>query len=107
MTATTALRLMLLTVMLASTALPASARDGIPWDALSREEQNALHNYRHNWSAIQPGEQEKLRQGAQRYLDLPPEKRQAVKRKHDQYEKMTPEERKRLRDKYRNKKSKH
>lgn len=107
MAAGTALRLMILAVTLAITALPAAARDGIPWDALSQDEQNTLRRYQDNWSTIKPGEQKKLRHGAQRYLDLPPEKRQAVKRKHHQYEKMSPEERKRLREKYRNKKSQH
>jgi len=106
MTTGTALRLMILTVTIAITALPAVARDGIPWEALSQDEQNTLRKHRDNWTTIKPGDQQKLRQGARRYLNLPLEKRQAVKRKHHQYEKMSPEERRRLREKYRNKKSK-
>jgi hypothetical protein len=74
---------------------------GMPWDALSGDEQSALKDYRHNWSRYSPAEQDKLRQGARRYLDLSPGQRDAVRRKQQQYRNMSPEQRQQLREKYR------
>jgi hypothetical protein len=75
---------------------------GVPWNALSGDEQAELKNHRRNWKAYSPAEQNKLRQGARRYLDLPPRERDAVKRKQQQYRNMSPQEREQLREKYRN-----
>jgi hypothetical protein len=75
---------------------------GVPWNALSGDEQAALKNYRRNWNAYSPAQQNKLRQGARRYLDLPPRERDAVKRKQQQYRNMSPQEREQLREQYRN-----
>ena len=74
---------------------------GVPWGALSSDEQAALKDYRRNWNGYSATEQNKLRQGARRYLDLPPQERDAVKRKQQQYKKMSPQEREQLREKYR------
>jgi hypothetical protein len=74
---------------------------GVPWDALSGDEQQALKDYRRKWKAYSPAEQNRLRQGARRYLDLPPQERDAVKRKQQQYRNMSPREREQLREKYR------
>ena len=78
-----------------------AARDGIPWSALSAEEQRLLARHRGRWSSYSPQEQAKLRRGVQRYLELPPEKRNAVNQKQQQYKNMSPEQRERLREKYR------
>ena len=79
-----------------------SGRDaGVPWDALSGDEQSALKDHRRKWKAYSPAEQNKLHQGARRYLDLPPQERDAVKRKQQQYRNMSPQQREQLRDKYR------
>jgi hypothetical protein len=74
---------------------------GVPWDALSGDEQSALKDHRRKWKAYSPAEQNKLHQGARRYLDLPPQERDAVKRKQQQYRNMSPQQREQLRDKYR------
>jgi hypothetical protein len=76
-------------------------KGGIPWDALSGEEQELLGKHRRSWSGYSSQEQDKLRRGARRYLELSPGKRNTVKQKHRQYEEMSPQERKRLREKYR------
>jgi hypothetical protein len=79
-----------------------SSRDGgVPWGALSGDEQATLKDHRRNWTGYSPAEQQKLHQGARRYLDLPPRERDAVKRKQQQYKKMSPQERERLRENYR------
>jgi Protein of unknown function (DUF3106) len=74
---------------------------GVPWNALSGEEQTVLKDHRRNWTGYSPAEQNKLRQGAHRYLSLPPRERDAVKRKQQQYRDMSPQEREQLREKYR------
>jgi hypothetical protein len=74
---------------------------GVPWGALSGDEQATLKDHRRNWTGYSPAEQKKLRQGARRYLDLPPGERDAVKRKQQQYQNMSPQERQQLREKYR------
>jgi len=74
---------------------------GVPWSALSGNEQTALKDHRRNWTSYTPAEQNKLRQGANRYLNLPPKERDAVKRKQQQYKNMSPQEREQLREKYR------
>lgn len=73
---------------------------GVPWGALSGDEQTTLKDHRRNWTGYSPSEQNKLRQGARRYLDLPPRERDAVKRKQQQYKNMSPQEREQLREKY-------
>ena len=78
-----------------------SSRNGVPWSALSADEQAALKDYRRNWTSYSPAEQNKLRQGANRYLNLPPRERDAVKRKQQQYKNMSPQEREQLREQYR------
>jgi hypothetical protein len=79
-------------------------KGGIPWDALSEQEQELLAKHRRSWSGYSSQEQDKLRRGARRYLELSPGKRDTVKQKHRQYEEMSPQERKRLREKYRRQK---
>jgi hypothetical protein len=74
---------------------------GVPWSALSGDEQAALKDYRRNWNGYSPAEQNNLRQGAHRYLNLAPQERDAVKRKQQQYKNMSPQEREQLREKYR------
>ena len=74
---------------------------GVPWGALSGDEQSTLKDHRRNWTGYSAAEQKKLRQGARRYLDLPPRERDAVKRKQQQYKNMSPKEREQLREKYR------
>ena len=74
---------------------------GIPWQALSKDEQSVLAKHRADWASLSPAQQRKLRKGARQYLQLPPDKRKAVERKHSQYEKMSPRERDKLRKKYR------
>jgi hypothetical protein len=78
-----------------------SRNGGVPWSALSADEQAALKDYRRNWTSYSPAEQYKLRQGANRYLNLPPRERDAVKRKQQQYKNMSPQEREQLREQYR------
>jgi hypothetical protein len=90
----------LLAAALAMTATAAHSESGIPWKALSKDEQSVLAKHRKDWSNLSPDKQQKLRKGARKYLQLPPDKRQAVERKHSQYEKMPPEEREKLRKKY-------
>jgi len=90
----------LLAAALALTATTAHSESGIPWQALSKEEQSVLAKHRNDWSNLSPDKQQKLRKGARKYLQLPPDKRKAVERKHSQYEKMPPEEREKLRKKY-------
>jgi hypothetical protein len=81
---------------------PQSTRNGgVPWSALSGDEQAALKDHRRNWMNYSPAEQNKLRQGADRYLNLPPKERDAVKRKQQQYKNMSPQEREQLREMYR------
>lgn len=94
------LALLLLAALLACSAAPARSETGIPWQDLSRDEQDVLRKHRADWSRLNPGQQRKMRQGARQYLELPPEKRRAVERKHSQYEKMSPREREQLREKY-------
>ena len=91
---------MLLAATLALAATSAHSESGIPWQALSKDEQSVLGKHRADWSSLSPGQQRKLRSGAHQYLQLPPEKRKAVERKHSQFEKMSPEEREKLREKY-------
>lgn len=91
---------LVLAAVLAVTVLPAYSDSGIPWNALSRDEQSVLAKHRSEWSSLSPDRQRKLREGASQYLQLPPDKRQAVERKHSQYEKMSPREREQLRQKY-------
>jgi hypothetical protein len=79
----------------------ASRNGGMPWGALTGDEQATLKDHRRNWTGYSPAEQNKLRQGARRYLELPPRERDAVKRKQQQYKNMTPQEREQLREKYR------
>lgn len=74
---------------------------GVPWNALSADEQAALKNHHRKWKSYSPAEQNKLHQGARRYLDLPPRERDAVRRKQQQYRNMSPREREQLREKYR------
>lgn len=74
---------------------------GVPWGALSGDEQSTLKDHRRNWTGYSAAEQKKLRQGARRYLELPPRERDAVKRKQQQYKNMSPKEREQLREKYR------
>ena len=76
-------------------------RGAIPWQSLSREEQDALQRYRRNWDSYSSGRQQRMRQGAQRFLELPPDKRQQVEQKRQEYERLSPQERKRLREEYR------
>jgi len=90
----------LLAAALALTATAAHSESGIPWQALSKEEQSVLAKHREDWSSLSPGRQQKLRKGASQYLQLPPDKREAVERKHNQFEKMSPQEREKLREKY-------
>jgi hypothetical protein len=103
---------LLLLVVLGTGLLPQTAlsrdrgngheqQSGVPWGALSTDEQAALKDYHRNWQGYSPAEQNKLRHGARRYLDLPPQDRDAVKRKQQQYKKMSPQEREELREKYR------
>jgi hypothetical protein len=80
---------------------PSTRNGGVPWNALSGDEQAALKDHRRNWMSYSPAEQNKLRQGANRYLNLPPQERDAVKRKQQQYKNMSPQEREQLREKYR------
>jgi len=91
---------LLLAAAFALAAAPAHSESGIPWQALSKDEQSVLVKHRADWSSLSPAQQRKLRKGAHQYLQLPPEKRKAVERKHSQYEKMSPEEREKLREKY-------
>ncbi len=81
-----------------------ASNGGIPWDALSGQEQDLLKKHRRNWSGYSSKEQEKLRRGARRYLELSPGERKTVKQKRKQYEKLSPQERKRLREEYRSQK---
>jgi len=90
----------LLAALLTLAAIPAHSESGIPWQALSKDEQSVLVKHRAEWSSLSPDQQRKLRSGASQYLQLPPEKRKAVERKHSQFEKMSPEEREKLREKY-------
>lgn len=80
---------------------PSTRNGGVPWSALSSDEQATLKDHRRNWMSYSPAEQNKLRQGANRYLNLPPRERDAVKRKQQQYKNMSPQEREQLREKYR------
>jgi len=96
----TLLASMLLATTLALAAMPAHSESGIPWQALSKDEQSVLVKHRADWSSLSPDQQRKLRSGARQYLQLPAEKRKAVERKHSQYEKMSPKEREKLREKY-------
>jgi hypothetical protein len=93
-------RSILLAATLALAATTGHSESGIPWQALSKDEQSVLVKHRADWSSLSPGQQRKLRSGAHQYLQLPPEKRKAVERKHSQFEKMSPEEREKLREKY-------
>lgn len=76
-------------------------RGEIPWQSLSREEQNALQKYQRNWDQYSSDRQQRMRQGAQRYLELPPDKRREVEQRRREYENLSPQERKRLREEYR------
>lgn len=96
----------LLTATLALLAAPVHSESGIPWKALSKEEQSVLVKHRADWSSLSPAQQRKLRKGARQYLQLPPDKRKAVERKHSQYEKMSPREREKLRKQYKRKNKK-
>ena len=73
---------------------------GIPWNALSPEEQDILKKHRRNWTGYPENEQYRLRDGARRYMSLSPNERDRLERKQKQYREMTPAERKKLRDKY-------
>jgi hypothetical protein len=90
----------LLAAALALNATVAHSESGIPWQALSKEEQSVLAKHRNDWSNLGPDRQQKLRKGVRRYLQLPPDKRKAVERKHSQFEKMSPQEQEKLREKY-------
>jgi hypothetical protein len=81
-----------------------AGKDGIPWGALSKQEQKLLQKHRRSWSGYSSREQEKLRRGARGYLELSPGQRDTVKQKHRQYEKMSPQKRKQLREEYRRQK---
>ena len=96
----------LLIATLALPSTPAYPESGIPWQALSKDEQSVLAKHRADWASLSPAQQRKLRKGARQYIQLPPDKRKAVERKHSQYEKMSPREREKLRKKYRREDSK-
>jgi hypothetical protein len=81
-----------------------ASNGGVPWGALSQQEQEVLKKHRRSWSGYSSQEQEKLRRGARHYLELSPGERSTVKQKHRQYEKMSPQERDRLREEYRRQK---
>lgn len=76
-------------------------RGEIPWQSLSREEQEALQQHRRNWDAYSSDRQQRMRSGAQRYLELPADKQREVEQRRREYESLSPQERKRLREEYR------
>jgi hypothetical protein len=78
-------------------------RGEIPWNSLSREEQEALKRHRGEWDGYSGERQRHMREGAQRYLDLPPEKRREVDEQRKHYQQLSPQERERLREEYRRK----
>ena len=78
-------------------------RGDIPWQSLSREEQDALRRHQRSWDDYSTDRQQRMREGAQRYLELPPDKRREVEDQRREYQKMSPEERRRLREEYRRK----
>ena len=105
----TILRLLALVLMLAGAPAQAdidpyrlylAERGDIPWESLSREEQQALKRYRGQWEGYSSERQQRLRQGAQRYMDLPPDKRREVEQQRREYEQLSPQERERLRKEY-------
>lgn len=75
-------------------------RDAIPWQSLSRDEQDALRRYQNQWDGYSSERQREMRRGAQRYLTLPPQKRRDVEQRRQEYQRMSPEERRRLREEY-------
>ncbi len=80
-------------------------RGDIPWDSLSREEQQALKRYQGQWQEYSGERQQRLREGAQRYMDLPPDKRRQVEQQRREYEQLSPQERERLRKEYQRRRS--
>ena len=82
------------------TRLYLAARGEIPWQSLSPEEQDALHDYRDRWNSFDSAQQQRIRRGAQRYLELPPGKRREIRQEHHHYRQLSPEERRRLREEY-------
>ena len=78
-------------------------RGDIPWQSLTREEQEALQRHRRKWDDYSTDRQQRIRQGAQRYLSLPPDKRREVEQQRHEYEQLSPKERKRLREEYKRK----
>ncbi len=76
-------------------------RGDIPWHSLTREEQDALREYRRNWDSYSSDRQQRMRQGAQRYLELPADKQRELEQQRREYQRLSPQERKRLREEYR------
>ncbi len=77
-----------------------AANGHIPWQSLSKEEQEALRDYRGHWNDLDTDRQQRIREGARRYRQLPPEKRRKIEQKHYEYEHLSPQERRRLRKEY-------
>ncbi len=77
-----------------------AANGQIPWQSLSREEQEALQKYRRSWDSYDSERQQRIREGARRFQSLPPDKRRQIRQKRQEYERLSPEERRRLREEY-------
>ena len=81
--------------------LLSAAQGGIPWSALSPEEQKLLRPHYNKWHNYAPQHQQQLREGVHRYLQLSPPEQQQLDRIRGEYQRKSPEERERLREIYR------
>lgn len=75
--------------------------DGVDWESLSPQQQEALAPMRDDWRELPPNRQERLRRGAERWNSLPPEQRNRLQDKMHRYEEMSPDDKDRIRERMR------
>lgn len=75
--------------------------DGVDWESLSPQQQEALAPMRDDWRELPPNRQERLRRGAERWNNLPLEQRNRLQERMHRYDDMRPEEKDRIRERMR------
>lgn len=76
------------------------AQEAIPWDALSKPEQQLLQEMEVQWDSLAPERQQALRRGANRWLQMEPNERNRARRQRDFFEQLSPEQRESLQQRF-------
>jgi len=75
--------------------------EGVPWNSLSRQEQQTLKRFHERWDQLPLERQHRLQKGAERWSKMTPEQRQRVRKKFQRWKKLPPEQRQATRERFR------